>query len=88
MSEVSSFVATPLNRARIVITGGTSGIGLEAAIQYAMSGVPSILLNGRDPGRGETARRAVLAEAPDTDVRFVSADVNETDGARAVAESA
>ncbi len=84
MAEVTSFTTKPLNAARVLITGGTSGIGLEAAIQYALSSVPQILLNGRDAGRGEQARQVILKEALGAEVDFISADVNEIDGARAV----
>jgi len=86
MPEESPFVAKPLNEARVLITGGTSGIGLEAAIQFALAGVPQILLNGRDVERGERARQSVLKEVPDAEVDFLSADVNELEGARRVAK--
>jgi 2-hydroxycyclohexanecarboxyl-CoA dehydrogenase len=88
MAGENSFTAKPLNEARVVITGGTSGIGLEAAIQYALTGVPKILINGRDVERGEQAKRSILKQAPAIDVDFISADVNELEGARAVAERA
>ena len=86
MSEENSFIAKPLNEARVLITGGTSGIGLEAAVQFALAGVPQILLNGRDIERGELARQSVLKEVPDVEVDFISADGNDLEGARSVVE--
>jgi len=88
MADSNTFTPVPLNKARVIITGGSSGIGLEAAIQYAMSGVPKILLNGRNEERGQAAKQVVLNEMPDCDVDFIAADVNEIAGAQAVAARA
>lgn len=86
MYDESPFIAKPLNEARVLITGGTSGIGLEAAMQFALSGVPQIAVNGRDAKRGEQARQAILKEVPDVEVDFISADANDLEGARKVTE--
>jgi NAD(P)-dependent dehydrogenase (short-subunit alcohol dehydrogenase family) len=70
---------TPANA---VITGGTSGIGLETAKLMAEAGVRTIVINGRDAARGEAARREILDRAPNVSVTFVEADVSSGDGAR------
>ncbi len=88
MVEQTPFSATPLNEARVLITGGTSGIGLEAAVQFALSGVPKILLVGRNVERGEQAKQDVVREAPNTEVEFISVDMNLVEGSRTVAEYA
>jgi NAD(P)-dependent dehydrogenase (short-subunit alcohol dehydrogenase family) len=43
----------------VLITGGTSGIGLATARAFAAAGAPRIALVGRDPERGEAARTSV-----------------------------
>ncbi len=86
MAEQTFFVAKPLNQARVLITGGTSGIGLESAIQFALSGVPKILLVGRNAERGEQAKQKIVREAPGAQVEFISVDMNQIEGVRSVAE--
>ncbi len=70
--------------ARVLITGGTAGVGLATAIKFAESGVPMIGLNGRNPERGEAARQAVLAAAPGCKVEFLAGDANRMDQAQAL----
>lgn len=65
----------------MLITGGTSGIGLAAAIEFARAGVPRIALNGRDAIRAEEARRKVMQEAPGVEVLTIAADVSSVEGA-------
>ncbi|MFQ5958956.1 MAG: SDR family NAD(P)-dependent oxidoreductase [Alphaproteobacteria bacterium] len=73
----------PLERAVAVLTGATSGIGFESAAQLAAAGVPAIVVNGRDPAKGDAALAALSERAPGTEFRFRAADV--TDGAQAAA---
>ena len=47
-------VVRQLPDTRAVITGGTSGIGLETALQLARAGTPEIVLNGRDAAKLST----------------------------------
>jgi NAD(P)-dependent dehydrogenase (short-subunit alcohol dehydrogenase family) len=65
-----------------VVTGGTSGIGLETAKLLAEQGVRAIVINGRDQKRGEDARREILAHTPEASVTFIAADVARAAGAR------
>ena len=64
---------------RILITGGTSGIGLAAALRLATPGA-RIVLNGRDPDRGAAACEAVRQRCAETEISFVAADVTTRDG--------
>lgn len=73
---------------RIVITGGTSGIGLAAAMRFAAHPGARIVLNGRDPIRGAAACRAVQARLPPGSVAFVAADIATPDGATHLIDSA
>ncbi len=71
-----------------VVTGGTSGIGLESAAQLAEAGVTQIVVNGRDGDRGTAAVDAIKARVPGTDARFAAADVNAPEGADSVMANA
>ena len=71
-----------------LVTGGTSGIGLEAAALLAEAGVRAIVINGRDPERGEAARLEILRRLPRARVSFIQADVASADSAAALFERA
>jgi len=75
-----SMVATPsfdLDTARVVIAGGTSGVGLWTAQTLALAGAPSIVLIGRNEDRGRAAVEQVRARCPEVEVSFLPADVND-----------
>jgi NAD(P)-dependent dehydrogenase (short-subunit alcohol dehydrogenase family) len=59
---------------RLLVTGGTSGIGLATAIAFAEAGVRRIGLIGRNVERGIAAERQVAAKG--AAVRFIQADAN------------
>lgn len=64
---------------RILITGGTSGIGLQTA--YRLARLPAIIvINGRNEARGAAARQAIVSKHPTAEVRFIAADVSTQDG--------
>jgi NAD(P)-dependent dehydrogenase (short-subunit alcohol dehydrogenase family) len=65
----------------IVVLGGTAGVGLETAVQFAMQGARIALL-GRNPERGAAACGVVRQRAPGAEVSFVRVDA--TDAADAV----
>lgn len=69
----------------IIITGGTSGIGLAAAQALATSGHRLILI-GRSAERGRDAI-ASLAASPGVAHRLISADLSLMSGVRAVIEN-
>ena len=59
-----------------VITGGSSGLGLELAGQLARRGI-SVTLFARDLNRLERAREHITGLAPAADVRVASVDVTD-----------
>lgn len=69
---------------RILITGGTSGIGLATARRFAADPSVRLVLNGRDPGRGAAA----CGELPPGAAAFVAADVSTQAGAAHLLEAA
>lgn len=88
MPEEGIAAAKALVDCGVVITGGTSGVGLATALQFADAGTRRIALVGRNPERGENALAAVLARAPGAQIRFISADANDFSQARAACEEA
>jgi 2-hydroxycyclohexanecarboxyl-CoA dehydrogenase len=73
--------AKPLVRSyedsRVIIAGGTSGIGLATAAQFLEAGVRRIGLLARDARRGEEAVQKLLEIRPDAQIIFVSVDAND-----------
>jgi NAD(P)-dependent dehydrogenase (short-subunit alcohol dehydrogenase family) len=74
-----------LQDSSVLITGGTSGVGLESAMQFAAAGVPRIALLGRDLARGNAAIGAVSALNPAAQVEFLSCDATTLEGAQRAA---
>ncbi len=65
----------------IVITGGSSGVGLATACRFASSGY-RIVVCGRDQNRLESAREAIAASLDDaSDVEVIQADIAQKSGA-------
>jgi len=87
-SEMSKVTARPLTDCVVVVTGGNSGLGLEAAAQLAEAGVPRLVVAGRDRAKGETAVSSIMGRGPDADVRFVQADLTRPEDASALAATA
>ena len=88
MNQAVSRPVLRLEEASVLITGGTSGVGLATAIEFARAGVPRIGINGRDAARGARAQAAVLAQVPTARVEFFAGDCNNADQARSVCEGA
>ena len=66
----------------VLVTGGTSGIGRETAIQFSKAGA-NVVLAGRRTEQGE----AVAAEINDGgDAQFVQTDVTQEDQVRRLVE--
>ena len=73
----AQFVVKQLTDSGVVITGGSSGIGLAAAERFVQAGVPRLVIIGRNVDRGTAARDRVQAAAPSARVEFVSAECND-----------
>ena len=66
-----------LSESNVLIMGGTAGVGLRTAIEFARKGVACIALVGRDEARGNDACNAVKTEFPDINILFIAADAND-----------
>jgi 2-hydroxycyclohexanecarboxyl-CoA dehydrogenase len=72
----------------ILISGGTSGVGLATAMAFASAGARKLVLVGRDTQRGKDAVERVCAEYPRSAPTFLPADANDPDAAEQVAATA
>jgi NAD(P)-dependent dehydrogenase (short-subunit alcohol dehydrogenase family) len=77
MDNAPQFVVKEIADSGVVITGGSSGIGLAAAERLVRAGVPRLVIIGRNPERGAAALERVRAAAPHARVEFLSADCND-----------
>ncbi|MGZ3458522.1 MAG: SDR family oxidoreductase [Archangium sp.] len=68
-----------------LITGATSGIGLESARALASQGA-TVVLSGRDRGRGEAALAEVRRTVPDAKLDLMLADLTSLASVRKLAE--
>ena len=71
----------------VLITGANSGIGLEAAAQFAEADYGNVILASRTLAKAETARAELVRRVGKDVFDVVAADVAEADSARAVAET-
>ena len=73
----------------IIITGGTSGVGLAAARRF-LAGGASVCISGRDPVRGAAAVRELLQTVPGAmaHVYFRAADVRDASACKALVQAA
>ncbi|MCB1475119.1 MAG: SDR family oxidoreductase [Rhodobiaceae bacterium] len=88
MSDTSRHEPLRFEDASVLITGGTSGVGLATAIRFAEKGVRKIALNGRNAERGAAACDKVKKAVPGADVRFFAGDGNKLAEVKAVCEGA
>jgi NAD(P)-dependent dehydrogenase (short-subunit alcohol dehydrogenase family) len=68
----------------IVITGATSGIGLQAAIDFARLGA-RIIGVGRDPKRCSAAKQQVLCKTPKAQIEYLLANLSSQAQVRTLA---
>jgi 2-hydroxycyclohexanecarboxyl-CoA dehydrogenase len=64
---------TPLAECGVVVLGGTAGVGLETALQFAEQGSRVVLI-GRNAERGAAACDAIRGRVPYAEVSFVKGD--------------
>lgn len=80
--------ARALTESHALIVGGTAGVGLATAIQFALAGSPGIALVGRNAERGRQACAEVRLHAPAARVEYISGDANDPAQAAQAAENA
>lgn len=73
---------------RVLISGGTSGVGLAAAIAFAEAGTSRIAIMGRNTERGRAARERVLRARPNIQVEFIQGDATDAEQAQRSVDSA
>jgi 2-hydroxycyclohexanecarboxyl-CoA dehydrogenase len=77
----------PLSGSRLLVSGGTSGVGLAVATQFAAAGAERIVLVGRDAERGNQAARSVASGG--ARVHFLAGDAGDAqESTRVAAEAA
>jgi 2-hydroxycyclohexanecarboxyl-CoA dehydrogenase len=70
-----------------LVTGGTAGIGLACAEALLRAGTRQMVIAGRTEARSLPACKALKSLVPESDVRFVAADVTTPAGATLAAET-
>jgi 2-hydroxycyclohexanecarboxyl-CoA dehydrogenase len=88
MSSSPKRIPVQYSEARVLIAGGTAGVGLATAMKFASLGVPHVTINGRNAERGEKARAAILERHPGCRVHFVAVDSCVTEQAVALGRRA
>lgn len=84
MTDSSSAVAAvrgverfDFSTSRVLIAGGTSGVGLATAAAFARAGARNLVVVGRNKERGAAAVSRLGEVAPNCAAQFLAADVNE-----------
>jgi NAD(P)-dependent dehydrogenase (short-subunit alcohol dehydrogenase family) len=78
-------MSAPLDGRTALVTGGTGGIGRETALGLARLGA-TVVVVGRDRGRGEAAVRAIRERSGGGAVELLTADLSSLDQVRWLAE--
>jgi len=76
--------ARPMTGKVVIVTGATSGLGLEAATRLAALGA-AVCIVGRDPERTEAARDRIAEASASTDIEVGIADLADLDQVRTFA---
>lgn len=74
-----------LSESRVLVTGGTSGIGLAIARGFCEAGA-QVIVNGRDKNKGQAAADALCAEGYQAD--YMQADMSDISSVRNAVDSA
>lgn len=70
----------------ILVTGATDGLGRAVATQLAADGA-TVLLHGRDDGRGQATMQAIRERVPEASLHFYRADLASLAEVRALADA-
>lgn len=68
----------------VMVTGATSGLGYETAVQLAALGA-SVTFVARDPARAAAARESICERSGSDDVNFLIADMSDMESVRRAA---
>jgi NAD(P)-dependent dehydrogenase (short-subunit alcohol dehydrogenase family) len=79
-------VPAALEQTTALVTGATDGLGRSVAAELARRGT-TVLVHGRDPGRGEAAVAAIRELSGNPRVRLHLADLASLDEVRGLAEA-
>src|SRR5713101_6111374 len=85
-SRWSSDDIPDLSGKTIVVTGGNSGIGYEAALEFARKRA-KVILACRDLGKARTAADQIAASSPGADVEVMALDLSSLASIRAFADA-
>jgi 2-hydroxycyclohexanecarboxyl-CoA dehydrogenase len=88
MTDPAVGKAKEITESAVVVVGGTSGVGLAAARQFAAAGARGIALIGRNKERGTRALAALHDAAPAANVAYFHGDANDIASATAAFERA
>ena len=87
-SRLESWIDPPsLAGRRVLITGATSGLGLEAATRLASLGA-AVTFVARDETRAQSAAERIRARSTNRNIDFIRGDTSDLDDMRRVAEQA
>jgi NAD(P)-dependent dehydrogenase (short-subunit alcohol dehydrogenase family) len=70
---------------RMLVTGGTSGMGFEDALALSRAGA-QVIIAARNPERGAESIERIRAEVPDARLRFERVDLADLASVRALAQ--
>jgi 2-hydroxycyclohexanecarboxyl-CoA dehydrogenase len=88
MTEPAAFHVQPLAQSRVLIAGGTSGVGLATALAFAQASARGIALIGRNVERGRRACATLRLQVPRATVSHITCDAcNALEAARGVQEA-
>lgn len=76
----------PVDQQTILITGATDGLGKALALELAAQGA-TVLLHGRDDGRGEKAMAEIREAVPEARLEWYLADLGSLAQVRTLAEA-
>jgi len=77
-----------LSESKILVCGGTAGIGRASAAALLRAGAPGVVVNGRGRERAEAARSELQARHRDAQVHAICGDMTDTSDASRVVDEA
>jgi NAD(P)-dependent dehydrogenase (short-subunit alcohol dehydrogenase family) len=86
--NVHESTATDFTGVRVLIAGGTSGVGLATASAFVHAGAAHVTVLGRNEDRGAAALDTIKRKSPAATIDFISADVNDPASATDAVERA